>query len=47
MRLKTEYSPTLPPSDAKSICKGESLMELLSTPLDGAGDGDRDPEPWT
>lgn len=37
------YVPTLPPSEAKSICNGESLIELLSTPLDGAGDGDLDP----
>lgn len=41
--LLWNHSPTLPPSDARSICSGESLIELLSMPLDGAGDGERDP----
>lgn len=35
-------SPTLELSEARSSCRGESFMELLSTPLDGAGDGDRE-----
>lgn len=34
--------PTLELSEARSSCRGESFMELLSTPLDGAGDGDRE-----
>lgn len=35
--------PMLVPSElSTSICIGESLKELLSTPLDGAGEGDLD-----
>lgn len=35
------YLPVLVPSLlSMSICIGESLKELLSTPLEGAGEGD-------